>query len=349
MNMGPVRERIVQYKGSFITLGQLTERLLPADYAELCAAVEQLIAVGLLRPVGSVRNNNGKVPPLRLKYRIIRAKEDDSAVLNEIRQLSTALNISGYLKKPALYRKHREFLLPLSDYLKKHPSESWQPMSKNERAFAVWNNEKQLDDTLCQSMLRFNDFDARLGYYRTPEPFFDYLAGGRIGAVLISENKDTWYTLRRLFLQFPEKRRLFGVLLDGVVLGEGRKAARPHAMEEYAALLPGAAPRFYYFGDLDYAGIDIFWSVTEQNPSLSVSLFLPAYRAMLRRGREIGYGRARTGQAKPAHLADFLSLFAPEEAAKMEKLLAEGRYLPQEILSSPYLERQMTESEDHDA
>ncbi len=349
MNIENVSDRLLKYKGSFVTLEQLTGWLLPDNYAELYAAVGQLIALGLLEPVGLARNNNGMVPPLRLKYRILRAREDHFAALDEIRKLSTTLNISGYLAKPELYKKHKEFLLPLSDYLKKHKSELDQPMSRNERAFAVWKNEKQLDNALCQSVLRFNALDNRMNYYQTPEPFFDYLVGGRIQTLLVLENKDTWYTLRRLFLQFPKKRRLFGVCLDGVVLGEGRKATRPHAMEEYAVLLPEVPPRFTYFGDLDYAGIDIFLFIVEQNPSLDISLFLPAYRAMLERGREIGYGRAHTDQAKPTRMADFLSLFASEEAAEIEKLLAQGRYLPQEILTYPYLKQQLSEPEDCDA
>lgn len=348
MDIAKVINNLEQYKGSFVTLDQLKECLSSADYSGLYDAVTRLEELGLLKPVGSARNNNGMVPPLRLKYRILRPQADDSADLDAIRQLSPALNISGYLQKPELYRKHRELLLPLNDYMKKCQGELARPMSRNERAFAVWHNEKQLDSALCRGVLRFNDWETRLHTYPTPEPFFDYLAGEPIQTLLILENKDTWYTMRRLFLQYPAKRRLFGVHLDGVVLGEGRKATRPHALEEYAALLPGDPPRFLYFGDLDYAGIDIFLSVAEQNPELHVSLFLPAYRAMLRCGRTTGYGLIHTDQAKPARMADFLSLFIPDEAEEMTQLLASGRYLPQEILTCPFLEQQLTQAEDGD-
>lgn len=348
MKTDKVLSQIKQYKGTFLTLDRLREWISPADYRELYAAVAQYQENGLLRPVGSARNNNGMIPPLRLKYRILRPAEDYSDTMEEIKQLSTELNISGYLKKPELYRKHRDILLPLNHYLKKKKEELDLPMSKNERAFSVWNQEKLLDSAHCQSVLRFNGWENRLNYYPTPEPFFDFLTGGKISTLLILENKDTWYTLRRLMLQFPEKHRLFGVRLDGVVLGEGRKAARPHAIEEYASLLPGKAPRFLYFGDLDYAGIDIFLSVAAENPSLSVSLFLPAYRAMLRRSRQAGSGRAHTDQVKPERLPDFLSLFSPEEAMEIEKLLADGRYLPQEILTRPFLEQQLAETGEDD-
>ena len=338
--------QIKQQKGTFLSLDQLREWISPANYRELHNTIAQLQETGLLRPVGSPRNNNGMVPPLRLKYRILHPARDDSDVLEEIKQLSTELNISGYLKRPVLYRKHRDILLPLSRYLKNSRSRLDVPMSKNERAFSIWNREKVLDSAHCQSVLRFNRWENRLNYYPTPEPFFDYLAGDEIHALLILENKDTWYTLRRLLLQFPEKHRLFGVRLDGVVLGEGRKATRPHALEEYASLLPNQRPQFLYFGDLDYAGIDIFLSVSAENPSLSVSLFLPAYQAMLKRSQKVGYGKSHTGQTKPERLPDFLGLFSPKEADEIETLLASGRYLPQEILNRPFLEHHLTDTVD---
>ena len=342
--------QIKQQKGTFLSLDQLREWISPANYRELHNTIAQLQETGLLRPVGSPRNNNGMVPPLRLKYRILHPARDDSDVLEEIKQLSTELNISGYLKRPVLYRKHRDILLPLSRYLKSSKNRPEAPMSKNERAFSIWNREKVLDSAHCQSVLRFNGWENRLNYYPTPEPFFDYLTGyltgDEIHTLLILENKDTWYTLRRLLLQFPEKHRLFGARLDGVVLGEGRKAARPHALEEYASLLPYQPPQFLYFGDLDYAGIDIFLSVAAENPSLSVSLFLPAYQAMLRRSRKVGYGKSHTDQTKPERLPDFLRLFPPEEADEIKTLLAGGRYLPQEILNRPFLEHYLTNTVD---
>ncbi len=346
MDLEGIKQSIWQRKGCFLSLDELTELIAPSDYPDLCAAISQLLELCLLKQMGSSRNTNGMVPPLRLRYRILRPQADNTDALGEIRKLSTELNISGYLQKPELYRKHRDILLPFNNYIKKRDDCLANPMSRNERAFSIWKNEKQLDSTHCQSVLRFNGWENRLNYYPTPEPFFDYLAGGQICTLLILENKDTWYTLRRLFLQFPERHKLFGVRLDGIVFGEGRKATRPHALEEYAALLQGKTPRFLYFGDLDYAGIDIFLSAAEQNPSLNIFLFLPAYQAMLQCGREGGYGRAHTDQTKPSRMAEFLSLFTPEEAAEIEKMLAEGRYLPQEILTCSYLQEQLSEERD---
>ncbi|MEA4902196.1 hypothetical protein [Desulfitobacterium sp.] len=71
-----------------VTLDQLKEWLSSADYSGLYDTMTRLEELGLLKPVGSARNNNGMVPPLRLKYRILRPQEDDSADFDAIRQLS---------------------------------------------------------------------------------------------------------------------------------------------------------------------------------------------------------------------------------------------------------------------
>ena len=51
--------QIKQQKGTFLSLDQLREWISPADYRELHATITQLQETGLLRPVGSPRNNNG--------------------------------------------------------------------------------------------------------------------------------------------------------------------------------------------------------------------------------------------------------------------------------------------------
>lgn len=64
---------------------------------------------GILAPVKS-SGLNGRLPPLFKKYLLIKPKEDFAGCLEAIRQLNPALNISGYLKKPELYQKHRVLL-----------------------------------------------------------------------------------------------------------------------------------------------------------------------------------------------------------------------------------------------
>jgi hypothetical protein len=342
--MESVQTKIANHKGVFITLDEIRSLAVASSYDELCETVNDLLRSGLLKPAGKGRSTNGMVPPLRLKYRIVRPKRDNSAELLEIRSLLPVFSISGYLQHPALYRKHRDILLPLDRFLKTRKQELRQIMSENERAFSIWHDEKMLDSARCWSVLRFNHLD--LNTYATPEPFFDYLCSGRRKVLLVLENKDVWYTLRRLMLEKPRNRCLFGTEIDGVVLGEGAKAARPHALEEYAALLQEDRLSFLYFGDLDYSGIGIYLSIRAASPDVKISLFLPAYRAMLAQGKKSNYGVNHSNQQEPERMVDFLSLFSPEEADEITQLLAAGHYIPQEILNYPLLKENMTSPEE---
>ncbi len=344
MSLVTLSEQILRQKKTFLSLDDLRALSRPASYADFFQIVTSLQESGVLRPAGPARGTNGMVPPLRLKYRVLRREETDPAALSEIRLLAPGLNISGYLAHPALYQKHREILLPFSAFLKTRKEELAAPMSINERSYAIWKREKLLRSAACRAVLRYNGWADKMNVYGTPEPFFDFLCDDRPQNLLVLENKDTWYTLRRLLMRRPDKRTLYGVRLDGVVLGEGNKATRPHALEEYASLLPGAAPRFHYFGDLDYEGIQICLSVIKANPALSVETCLPAYRELMARGQKTGAEKVLSHQEKPSGLASFLSLFDTEEAEKMEAMLASGFFLPQEILNAPYFEARLSKT-----
>ena len=119
---------------------------------------------------------NGKIPSLFLKYKIIKSKEIKINYDNEIRNLCGFLNIEEYLKRPSIYEKHRELLIPLNTFLIKNKAELNIPISKNERAYQIWNNEKILDDSLCKSIVKWNHLEEKLNYYLTPEPFFFFFS-----------------------------------------------------------------------------------------------------------------------------------------------------------------------------
>ncbi len=95
---------------------------------------------------------------------------------------------------------------------------------------------------------------------------------------------------------------------------------------------------------MDYTGIQIYQSVVDANPGLEIRLFASAYRAMLIRSRQAGTEAVTTSQSKPAGLVAFLSLFDAEESEQIKRLLESGRFLPQEILTCPYLESQLMEA-----
>lgn len=334
-------EKIGRYHRTFITVETLHLLSGAANYEVFHSQIQTLLSQGVLKPAGGRGDTNGLIPPLQRKYRILHPEIDRKEEGDEIMLLAPSLQISGYLKNRELYRKHRDILLPLSAFLKARRETLQSPMSKNERAYAIWRNEKALDDSRYQSVLHLNQLEDLLNYYQTPEPFFDYLcAPAGVGNILILENKDIWYTLRKLLIQSPEKRRLFGIPLDGLLYGEGKKAARPGALTEYAAL-SGPGWRYWYCGDIDFEGFSIFESVCRANPDLPISLFAAGYHAMVRRGLAEGTAPCPKKQDPPDDLEHALSGCLPEDRAAIKLLLERGDYIPQECLNYPFLREAM--------
>jgi hypothetical protein len=222
----------------------------------------------------------------------------------------------------------------LCDYAQNRGAELGQSMSKNERAYAIWGFEKHLDDATCKSMLRFTGWDDKLNYYSTPEPFLDYLCSGAdTRNILILENKDIWFSLRKLFMENKSACRLYGEPIDGLLYGEGNKITRPGALEDYASDGFLSPPSFFYWGDLDYEGIGIYLKISR----FPARLFVPGYMAMLAHAREQNPTRARTDQAPPPQMGEFLKRFDNRSASEIETLLGAGKYIPQEICNYPRL------------
>ena len=328
---------LIASKKTFITLDEI-EKLVPYDgYMELWELVNKLVQAEIIRPAGQ-KNGNGLIPPLHLKYRICRVQEDQSQYFEEIRHLYPKLKISEYLANPALYKKHRDVLLPLSDFLKDRHESLKMEMSKNERAYEIWNHEKMLDQPHTKSVLRFVEMENRLNYYLTPEPFFDYVLNNREEmTVLILENKDTWFTFRKLLARYPVNCSLFGEKIDALVYGEGNKVTKPDGLKLYAEKVLCAKVRFLYFGDLDYTGIDLFHRVRRANPGDSIELFTELYLKMLQLIRIENLGQIQTNQKQSICMEEFLSYFPAEQADQIREIFRRNKYIPQEVINHPTL------------
>ena len=332
-------EKLLAYEKTFFTETELQQVIKEADYRLFHPVIEKLVGDGVLVPVKSA-GLNGRLPPLFNKYRLNKPKEDFAGYLEFIRRLNPALNISGYLERPELYKKHREIVEGLSRYLWYSAKLLEEPMSRKERAFSVWGREKLLDDhfALAREVLKFNGLGLDfLNYYDTPEPFFEYVhARPEQMTVLILENKDTWFTFRKL-MQETGKNIVAGTPVDVLIYGEGNKIAKRGALEEYSAGMLGGkggqAGRFLYFGDLDLEGIRLFSRASEANPSLDLKPFSALYRLMLELAGNMELPASPDGRAVAAPLAEFASLLGFNQAEVLTVFLEKGRYIPQEIVN----------------
>lgn len=337
-------DSLLAYGKTMLTETELQRVVGARDYSLLHRAVEDMVADGLLAPVKSSKLN-GRLPPLYNKYRVIKPKEDFAEQFKSIRRLNPALNIAGYLKRPELFRKHQEVVEGLSRYLWHSPGSLEQPMSRKERSFSVWGREKLLDNhfALVREVLKYNRLpETFLNFYDTPEPFFEYVHGTlseRI-TVLILENKDTWFTFRKL-MRDTGKRTIAGTPLDVLLYGEGNKVSKRGALEDYNACMlgmmgdeEGQVRSFLYFGDLDLEGIRLFFRARKANPNLDIKPFAALYRLMLELADGVDLPESLDARDIEAPLEEFAAL--ADLGGRFEAFrvcLEKGRYIPQEIVN----------------
>ena len=337
-------EKIFLHTKQTISDQELQQIFQESDYELFHAEVEKLVESGVLVPVKSSKMN-GRLPPLFNRYRIIKPQEDYSGYLESVRRLNPRLNIAGYLQRPDLYKKHLEILEGISKYLWFAQDLLARPMSRKERSFSIWGREKLLDEHLARvkEVLRYNHLEEDfLNYYDTPEPFFEYhppQGGSR--TVLVIENKDTWFTFRRL-MQATGKNIIAGTVVGVLLYGEGNKITKKGALEQYSATMLGGQPQFLYFGDLDWEGIRLFFRTRDANPALDLKPFAGLYRLMLKLAESMELPKSPDQRGVVGPLPEFLSLLEMPEEKKLGAILAGGRYIPQEIINYQIAEKLLT-------
>lgn len=333
-------KKLISYAGRRITEMEIRELVQNNNYDEYYQVMVALIQDNVIEPVWS-SGSNGMSPPLYKRYRVIRREEVYDEFIPEIRRLHPALNIEGYLNQPQKYVEHREFIIPLDVWLKANMEALKVAVSINERSFQVFQQEKALKaDRELAGALSFNQgIRSLLNYYDTPEPFFShnivpYSQMGQAAVnVLISENKDTWYTLRRLMN--PSSNALFGIPFQILLYGEGKKINRKNGtLTDYDKItLDGFKSTYYYVGDMDYEGIGIYNELVILNQSLDIQLMLPLYREMLVKSQQVSLPYTKEQQLIK-DLEGFLSFFTPGEQVRIQDILSARQYIPQEIVSA---------------
>lgn len=242
-----------------------------------------------------------------------------------------------YLRHLAQYAEDRKWLLFLNDYLKnaKHALEI--PVSMNERSFAIWHREKFLKEEQGRRLLkRCNICEEQLNWYETTEPLAYYTDTKEVPQnILIVENKDTFYSIRRNLLN--GKKEILGVKVGTLIYGAGKGILRSFSdftscCEPY---MQDKDNHLYYFGDLDYEGILIYEKLAENfSDDCIIMPFFQGYHVMLRLSESIGIdGLPLMKEGQNRHIGTvFYQYFSEEIIRKIQSLLEQGHYIPQEIL-----------------
>ncbi len=310
-----------------------------SDYEQQYAYVMRLLESGQIKPL-LASGKNGKKPALYREYWLIEEKKDTKELEEELKfTLIPGISIDYYLKHLEVYRQERPWVLMLNAYLRDEKEKLLCGESVNERSFEIWNREKFLSREQGRRILKHCGLEPEaLNMYETSEPMAYYSHTRRVPQnLLILENKDPFYSMRRQLLKRPEGMgRLFGTEIGTLIYGAGKGILRSFqdfdlCVEPYMA---DERNQIYYFGDLDYEGIGIYESLARLcQGRLEIIPFWPAYEAMFAKA-ETATELPDTKEKQNRNISGiFFDWFPRETVSRMNRILEQGKYIPQEILN----------------
>lgn len=303
------------------------------NYHELVDRIHRLEIDGVLSAVNASKLN-GMKPPLYNRYRILPKQVDLSHLKDEINyQFPIHFNRSFYLSNLKRYKQDKPYIQKLIQFYRNKQEELKIPMSINERSFSIFGEEKFLKNGSGQMILKNLGLELNtLNIYLTPEPFVYFSKNKNYNqTVLIIENKDTWYTIRRLMIE--GKSCFLGVNIDTVIYGAGKRIEKSLEEYEYTVEEYLLEPKqMLYWGDFDYEGILIYERlVNRYRNKFVISLFKEAYLHMMELSQSIQLPASKEKQNHNIGQL-FLNELKPIDD-RIIQVLEQGYYIPQEIIN----------------
>ena len=336
-----IKEKLLGYGKKTITLEDIKKimKISLMDEQSAYEQISEMIMEEIIEPVKSSGKNGNISYPLYKKYRILIKEEGDKETIGEVKRLHPLILRSGYLSgNPMEFQRNRVVIEGLSAFLFVDKDEIF--VSRKERSFEIFGHEKTLDDSMVKALLRkLQITESELRFYDTPEYcFHDYIPVRKDHMMLlICENKDIWFNIRRRMFEDGVKR-LFGIPIDGVVYGEGNKVSdRTGALEEYVKFMGEPDVKFLYWGDIDREGFDIFRRTKDANDRLDISLFVPGYRKMIERAKNIELEDSPSSKKQGMRFDDLINDFSDDERNFLTDIFENNKLIPQEIISYKYL------------
>lgn len=321
-----------------ISLNEIKEYFRITEYDKLYEMVCSLIGENIIKPV-KTRGRNGMKPALFNEYHVIKEEIDYSDYKEEIHfKLNPSINPSYYLRNMDKYINDRKYILMFSDFLDNNRELLNVEISRNERSFQIWSEEKYITEGGGERLLRNCGLDMSfLNIYETSEPLAYYSLNKNVPQnILIIENKDTFYSIRKYIMEGKENL-IFGMNISTIIYGSGKKIYKSFSDFRMCGepYFFDKDNKFLYFGDLDYEGIGIYEGIYELfNDNIEIELFKEAYIFMV--GKYVKTGirlpDSKEGQNKNSK-GIFLNNFNDEYKNIILYILNSGKYIPQEIMN----------------
>lgn len=309
------------------------------SYEEFAAAIMDMEQSGLLEEVRSA-GRNPRPPHVAYRYRI-RSGQLRSGLQQRLHQLRMEVHPSISLDRyftleESVLEADLPYIKKIDRYVKERglPNES---AAVPERSFALVGDEKWITEKGGKVLLERLGLLDKLKLDISLDPVM-FAVNPALGIPaehegscmhLVVENKTTFHAL------LPA---LAATEFHTLIYGCGNKIVGN--IDMFAEQYPAAVEphRFYYFGDIDYAGISIWWNLSQKVPVIPA---LPFYRACLEKKAAPGKENQRRAEAA---LRQFGMYFSSAERKQMTSSITTGHYYPQETLSAQQLQSIWKES-----
>jgi hypothetical protein len=306
------------------------EQVTYEQFAEAVLAIEE---IGFLIEVKSA-GKRLKKPVLANRYRMKNAmlKADFHQKLNRHHlNLHPRISLDRYFAlDEASFDSDFPYIQQIHIYLQEHQLPD-KMAAASERSFALVGDEKWVTERNGRTILeRIGLWDHML-----IESEYDPLMMA-VNPLLWSESSSTFPCLHLIVENKATFQALLPVLTETVfhtlIYGCGNKIVGNIDMFPLQYPVQNREHIFYYFGDLDHSGIQIWYYL-----SMKVAMIpaLPFYTACL----EKAPAKGKTNQRREDRaLQSFLACFPDRDRERLELYLTTGSYYPQETLSTRELQ-----------
>ena len=264
------------------------------------------------------------------KYKILKLKEEnEEKIKEEILKLDKKIKIDYFLKHPKEYIKYKKIIIPINEFIKQTNGGKIETITVNERSYQIYKNEKCLkenEEILKKLGLTCKDLYA----YDTYEPFFYYINTEykirklKNKTILIIENKDTFWTIVKAI----QKLKIENIYM--IIYGEGKKILKSFSFIEEFKI--DSKDNIYYFGDIDFEGINIYVSLKEKYNRYNISAYTKGYETIL--DIEKTPEKVRKNQnINQDKIEKFINEFDKEYKDKLIEIFNNKKYIPQEVFN----------------
>ena len=330
-----IEEKLIKYilqkKTKTMNLSEVYEKLklpyTPQSDKIINNILKNLEEKGYIQPL---KTTNKNLQGSFKKYKILKLKEEnEEKIKEEILKLDKKIKIDYFLKHPKEYMKNKEIIIPINKFIKQTNGRKIETITVNERSYQIYKNEKCLkenEEILKKLGLTYKDLYA----YDTYEPFFYYINTEyeirklKNKTILIIENKDTFWTIVKAI----QKLKIENIYM--IIYGEGKKILKSFSyIEEFKI---DSKDNIYYFGDIDFEGINIYVSLKEKYNKYNISAYTKGYETILdiERTPEKVRKNQNINQDK---IEKFINEFDKKYKDKLIEIFNNKKYIPQEVFN----------------